>query len=359
MRVVFDNIIFFLQKSGGGTIYWSEIVKRANNDSSIDAIFSEPQSNHNNIFRARLSINVACFEKYPLSLLRISNFTLPINKKSIFHSSYYRISRSSKAINVITIHDFTSELFFNGIRKFIHAKRKENGIKHADGIICISNNTRSDLLKFYPGIDRKKIRVIYNGVGDSYFPIQKSQFIKNDYNNILNSKYVLYVGHRTSYKNFYMAAETVSLLDETFSLLIIGEKLSPREVENLDRTLRNRYTCLSKIDNETLNVFYNFAYCLIYPSTYEGFGIPILEAMKAGCPVVTSNKSSIPEVAGNSALIVSEINADNFAKAILKLQNQAFREQTIEAGFIQARRFSWDKCFSEIKQFYNELYNGL
>ncbi|MGZ3756557.1 MAG: glycosyltransferase family 4 protein [Mucilaginibacter sp.] len=358
MRVILDNIIFFLQRSGGGTVYWTEIIKRANNDEVLDAIFSEPTAKHNNVFRAGLPIKITYLEKFPLLLLRISNFTVPINEKAIFHSSYYRISKSPNAINIITIHDFTSELFFTGIRKFVHSKRKWNGIKNADGIICISNNTKADLLKFYPDINENKIRVIYNGVGDEYFPLSKSSFSYNDYAKELGDKYVLYIGHRTSYKNFYLAAKTVALLDESFSLLIVGEKLSNSEVEQLDEILKNRYTCLNNIDNKTLNVFYNFAFCLIYPSIYEGFGIPIVEAMKAGCPVVTSDKSSIPEVAGDAALIVNEITADNFAKAIMKLQDLSFRDKVIKRGVIQAKKFSWDKCFNEVKQFYKDIYKG-
>jgi glycosyltransferase involved in cell wall biosynthesis len=358
MKVIFDNIIFFLQKSGGGTIYWLEIIRRANQDDSIKAVFSEPVAKHENKFRSTLKIKVTLFERLPLLLLRILNFSLPINEKAIFHSSYYRISKSSKAINVITIHDFTSEFFFTGIRRFIHLNRKRNGIKHADGIICISKNTKSDLLKLYPYINENKIKVIYNGVGDEYFQLSKSSVSKEDYPEILNKKYILYIGHRTLYKNFFLAAETVSVLDDSFSLLIIGEKLTSLEVEKLDKVIKNRYVCLSGIDNKTLNIFYNFAFCLIYPSSYEGFGIPIVEAMKAGCPVVTTNNSSIPEVAGNAAIIVSEITVDNFASAIFNLCDESLRKKTIEMGLFQSNFFSWDNCFQEVKNFYLELYNN-
>jgi glycosyltransferase involved in cell wall biosynthesis len=358
MKVIFDNIIFFLQKSGGGTIYWLEIIKRASLDNSIEAVFSEPNAKLENKFRSALKIKVTLFERLPLLFLRILNFSLPINEKAIFHSSYYRISKSSKAINIITIHDFTSEFFFTGIRRFIHLNRKRNGIRNADGIICISNNTKSDLLKLYPHVDENKIKVIYNGVGDEYFQLSKSSFSKEDYPEILGKKYILYIGHRTLYKNFFLAAETVSALDDSYSLLIIGENLSNLEIKKLDKVIKNRYVCLSGIDNKTLNIFYNFAFCLIYPSSYEGFGIPIVEAMKAGCPVITTNNSSIPEVTGNAAIIVSEITVDNFVNAIFNLCDESLRNKIIEKGIFQSKKFSWDNCFQEVKNFYLELFNN-
>ena len=357
MKIIFDNIIFYLQKSGGGTIYWLELIKRASSDDSFKAIFSEPKAKLTNKFRLGLPISIGFYERLPLSLLRITNFKSHLKEKAIFHSSYYRVSNSKKAINVVTIHDFTPEYYFQGLRKFIHQKRKRNAIFHSHGIICISNNTKQDLLTLYPDVNEDKIRVIYNGVSDDYYPISKiSTFNHPLYAKEFNSKYILYVGHRTSYKNFYVAAEALSLLDDSFNFFIVGEGLSKKEIVELNKLLPNRFFCFSGIDNETLNLFYNFANCLIYPSSYEGFGIPILEAMKAGCPVVTTNKSSIPEVAGYASEIVSEIDPEVFKNSILRLNNKSYRNSLIQKGFEQASKFSWDKCYNEVKIFYNELY---
>jgi len=358
MRVVFDNIIFFLQRSGGGTIYWLELIKRATTDKSIQEYFSEPKLAINNKFRSELPIKVTFFERAPLLWLRISNFSKPLQDKFIFHSSYYRISKSKQAINVVTVHDFTSEYYLKGIRRLIHKMRKRNAISNAQGIICISHNTKIDLLKMYRNIDEKLIRVIYNGVSDDYFTISKTNDFTNfEYPNILKAKYILYVGHRTNYKNFFIAVETVARLDSSYKLLIIGESLSKSEVKIVDKILKNRYICLSGIDNKTLNIFYNFAYCLIYPSSYEGFGIPLLEAMRASCPVVTTNKSSIPEVVGDSAVMVSDISSTTFVDAILMLSDEKFRSELILRGLVQSSKFSWDKSYEEVKKYYVELFN--
>ena len=139
------------------------------------------------------------------------------------------------------------------------------------------------------------------------------------------------------------------------ALLTIAEK------EHLNARLGNsRFSQIGGIENSELNLLFNHAFCLLYPSLYEGFGIPILEAQKAGCPVVTTNKSSIPEIAGNGALIVNDITRDNIYESLNFLQNNlGERERIISEGFRNAKRFSWDKCYQQTKQLYIEAYEDL
>jgi mannosyltransferase len=103
-------------------------------------------------------------------------------------------------------------------------------------------------------------------------------------------------------------------------------------------------------------MLYNHAFCLLYPSSYEGFGIPLVEAMKCGCPVVTTNTSSIPEVLGGAGLMVDHIDEHAFVQKIKSLENTAFRGENIEKGYRQARRFSWDTCCQETLAFYGQTY---
>jgi glycosyltransferase involved in cell wall biosynthesis len=360
MNIIFDNIIFSLQKSGGGSVYWYEIISRfLNTDNNI--ICLEQNFENENFQSKELKLeHRKSVSKTPLFINRVLPILKCIKERTIVHSSYYRVSFSNKAINIITIHDFTPELYFRGISRLINFWRKKIAIMKADGIICISENTKKDLLYYHPKVNQNKIKVIYNGVGNSFFKINtdiKSELIDDEVRSVMNKKYVLYVGHRTNYKNFDVAVKTILNFTGDLHFVIVGEPLNSEESNFVNKYLQQKdYTVLSKKNTQTLNLLYNNAFCLLYPSSYEGFGIPVIEAMKTGCPVIATNKSSIPEVAGNAALLVEEINDLTFTEAICRLKNNDLREELIQRGFIQANKFSWDKSFEEVLNFYTTLY---
>jgi mannosyltransferase len=120
--------------------------------------------------------------------------------------------------------------------------------------------------------------------------------------------------------------------------------------------LPNRYKSFSHISNEELNKLYNQSICLLYLSEYEGFGIPVLEAMSAGCPVIALKKSSIPEVAGNAGILFSDFDKKSVQKTIESLRdNKKLRTEQIELGLKNVKKYSWDKCYKEVKNFYHEV----
>jgi len=364
MNIIFDNIIFSLQKSGGGSVYWYELVRRFSKTNNKIKYLEQNRKNKN-LFRKNLEItNSKRFNLFPLEIIRFLPVFKKLRKKTIFHSSYYRVLLSSKAINVTTIHDFTPEYFFLGISKRINNLQKNFAIRHSDGIICISENTKKDLLKFHPKAANKDIKVIYNGVSDSFFKIKNVKkliqaIVDTEVKGVLEKSYILYVGHRTNYKNFAIAVETMKEISNNYHFVIVGEPLNKIEKEYIYSFLSdNDFTVLSKKNNEVLNLLYNQAFCLLYPSSYEGFGIPILEAMKAGCPVVTTNKSSIPEVAGDAAIMIDNISALEFQHAIISLSNDDIRKGLIQKGYAQSAKFSWDKSFNEVMLFYKKLYEN-
>lgn len=363
MKIIFDNIIYSLQRSGGGSVYWTELIKRFNNTNE-EITFIDHEDLKDNIFRRDLKLNnIQKENKIPFLLRRYCPFTKKVEKPTIFHSSYYRVSKSPNAINVTSVHDFTTEYFRKGLPKWLHFFQKKYAIQNSAGIICISENTKKDLLKFHPKTDPKKIRVIYNGISEDFFRI-KQHFLLEDidekYKVFQDKKLLLFIGHRTNYKNFDKAVKAFSALkDNSYHFVIIGEKLSNTEEQLVKLNIsEDLYTVLSGINNTKLNYLYNKAFALIYPSSYEGFGIPLIEAMKTGLPVIAMHNSSIPEVAGNAGILINRLDPETINNAIKKLEKISYREEVIEKGLIQAEKFSWDKTFHDYHKFYQELYDA-
>lgn len=350
INVIYDNVVFNLQKSGGISVYWKELIERIQKDNSVRLRVLEYPGAENNIFRNDLRFDNNQLEILkPFPNMKISRYINPRvkdNKNTIFHSSYYRTVKGSNIKNIVTVHDFTYEKKMNSLVGKIHICQKKRALENADGIICISENTKKDMLELYPDLNKKKIRVIYNG------------FNSNDYSydkNVLIEDKVLFVGARKGYKNFDKAVAAVSETSN-ISLTIVGTPLEADEKALLDKILPNRYQSFSHVSNEELNKLYNQSICLLYLSEYEGFGIPVLEAMSAGCPVVALNKSSIPEVAGDAGILFSNFDKKSVQEAIESLRdNQEIRSKQIELGIINAKKYSWDKCYKEVLDFYHEV----
>ncbi len=360
MDIIFDNIIFSLQKAGGISVVWTELLKRVIKDPDVDARFIEVPND--NIFRKSLEISENLILEnppnfFPLILSRYLN--LNIKEAGIFHSSYYRTVSNPNVINITTVHDFTYEYFRGGIPKLIHSKQKGNAIQNSKKIICISESTKNDLLKFYPNCPDSKISVIYNGVNEEYTQLKnQKQSLLHELISFDSHGYILYVGDRiTPYKNFGLAIE--SALNLKLPLVLAGGgNYSKNEKQFLDSKLGpNNHILVAGISNYQLNILYNHAICLVYPSLYEGFGIPVIEAQKAGCPVICANSSSLPEVAGKGAYLINDITSEKIIERITHLKNRSEeREKLIVEGFMNAERFSWDKCYQQTKEVYKEAY---
>lgn len=347
MKIVYDNIIYALQKAGGISVYWSELSKRI---AQHDVDFYGYESD--NIFYNNQNIKQKQESFLPIKLVRYLSFQKRLPKGTIFHSSYYRIADQKDVANIVTVYDFTYEKYCSGLPRYVHSWQKKRAINKSDGIVCISHSTKQDLLQFYPNIKEDKIKVIYLGAYESFELIESPKDeLKKVFKELIDKQYVLYVGDRSNYKNFDIAVKTTQQIHNCILVIVGGGALRADEKE----LLQEEYFHYQGISTKVLNILYNNAFCLLYPSNYEGFGIPILEAMKAGCPVVSTNISSIPEVAGDAGLLVDKIEAEEFVKAILKLENKGFRDEIISKGFEQAKKFSWDKCFEETLEFYKEV----
>lgn len=353
LKVIYDNIIFNLQRSGGISVYWKELIERIKNEGSVDFEMIEYKNSQDNIFRRQINISddrIQFKSNFPtISILRYINLSKESNDNVIFHSSYYRTMKGKNVTNVVTVYDFTYEKKVKTITGKIHTYQKKKALEKADGIICISENTKKDMIELYPKLKTKNIKVIYNGYNSQNYYYLPEIMVENS---------VLFVGARKGYKNFNEAVEILSKLEDV-SLNIVGSQLDEEEITLLKHKLPNRYKVYTHISNEELNKLYNRSICLVYLSEYEGFGIPVLESMSAGCPVIALNKSSIPEVAGEAGMLFDRMDYRLIGDCIIKLRDdKKIREKQIELGLENSKKFSSDKCYGEVVNYYHELYKN-
>lgn len=340
-------------------MYWYELSKRWL-QSAANVYFIE-RAHANNIFRKEIIIPSELIipdRQLPLILSRYLPATFKSAERCIFHSSYYRTTNNKQALPVVTVHDFTYEKMRTGIKKNIHQVQKKAGLDKANGIICISENTKKDMLDLYPYLSQKKIAVIYNGVSESFFPITNKQALAADSSiaTLSGKKYVMFIGSREDYKNFSFAVRVLQELKEYSLVMVGGGQLCNEEKIFLQQSLGNNWQHFVGINTDTLNKLYNFAQFLLYPSAYEGFGIPVIEAERAGCPVIALHASSIPEVAGNRELLLHTTDVQECIEKIQCVQSN--RSAIVANGFANSRQYSWDTCFDKVKHFYEEVLNS-
>ncbi len=328
--IILDLIVTSLQRSGGISVYFDNICNFLSKSGEKYFVVGDYS-----------------FEQYPVArrnrFLERYRSARVNHTDGVFHSSYYRLPSRRGLKVVTTVHDFTYEKYVGGLARWVHSWQKNRAIRHSDIVICVSQNTARDLMRYCP-VEPGKVRVIYNGVSEKYFPITDG---------LEPSNIVLFVGGRRGYKNFRAAVTAVASLHELELHIVGGGPLNKHERQQLDRLMPNRYKWLGYLSDDDLNLAYNRAYALLYPSSYEGFGIPIIEAMRAGCPVIAVNSSSIPEVAGKAALLVDNPSVDMLISALRQINFQ--REQLRKDGFVQAAQFSWSRCFEETLAVYQEL----
>lgn len=339
--IIIDGIIFSLQKSGGISVYFYELLQRIiKHEESVKSIIYR----NDNIYTPLINLKENAQIRTHLSLERFRRVNVLGEVGDIFHSSYYRLPGGGYHGKIITtVHDFTEELYPRGVVSYIHHKQKRQAILNSDGIICISENTKKDMHKFIPESINIPTKVIYNGVGN---------FQCNDKIGTHES-YVIFVGARSGYKNFEMCVTALHKLEDINLVVVGGGPFSDLEKSLLNSNIPGRYKHVGFVSEAELNVLYQNALALVYPSYYEGFGIPLIEAMKSGCPVIASKSSSVKEIANDAAVLIESISSDKIQNSIVRLKDISYRFEKIKKGIDTARNFSWDKMASETLDFYN------
>ena len=271
---------------------------------------------------------------------------------------------------IVTIHgleyEFCPKAYSFWERLYMRCSIKKS-CQWAKTIIAVSNNTKKDLMKLY-NVPEEKIRVIYEGYSadaNFQFPISNFQSNPNFKNSnlkidskikIQNSKFLLFIGRLEERKNVVNIVNAFDVLKEQYKIpheLFLAGKPGFGYEKIKDR-IANVNCCkdvveLGYVAEEEKEELLKNAEVFIFPTLYEGFGLPILEAQSAGVPVVTSNNSSIPEVVSDSALLVDPNNAEEIADAVYKIiSDEHLKNDLIKKGRVNVQRFSWEKCAAEI-----------
>jgi glycosyltransferase involved in cell wall biosynthesis len=358
--VAYDHQIFSYQRFGGVSRYITELAARIPIVAPVDTWIVAP---------LHINATLAASPSRKLGIAKEFNFphaqaaravvnrslsylAMRAIRPSLVHWTYFNpgpLPRS--AVSVVTVYDMVHELFpdeFNP--RDSTRENKRLAVARAEHVICISHNTKADLIKLL-GVPGDKISVTHLGYSNVFK-------LAEDENVAENGNYVLYVGQRNRYKGFndaIRAFASSNRLKRDFTFVAFGG--APFQAAELDlfrslglgeRSVRHMVG-----NDEALARLYRSARLFVYPSKYEGFGIPPLEAMACGCPVACANNSSIPEVVGKAALLFDPDDLDAMRDSFeIGCLNDARRAELIQAGLQRSALFSWDQCARETASIY-------
>lgn len=362
MRILYDDQVFAMQAYGGISRYFTEIIWRMAEHEGHEVLAFEGWSEN----RYHLSQHRSAFAAYaglPRPSLRGATaicaklsglwFRAWVRNRpvDVYHPTYY--GRAALDVRtrarVVTVYDMIHELFPEHFDDPVTTPMKRAAVARADAIIAISEHTKRDLVRLF-GVAPERVTVIPLGSSLAAAPARPVP---------LPPRYVLFVGTRAIYKNFprTLAAFAKAQRDPDVALLCAGGPPFSRGEHSEIAALGLQGRVIHRsMDDAQLRFAYEHALCFLYPSLYEGFGIPPLEAMSLGCPTVVSNRASLPEVIGDAALSVDPENVTALAEAVSELLGSAqARGDYAQRGKARAARFSWDRCANETARLYASL----
>lgn len=356
MKVLFDHQIFSMQVIGGVSKYFAEMIHRLPSDIwEVSAWLSNNEYVKNyKLFKSSSFLPHLTFHGKNYLMRNIgkpySLYKIVQGKFDVFHQTHfetYCIKALGTKPMVTTYHDvnFLTEMCNNRTI----ARWQYKSLARADKVVAISQNTKRDMLHYFD-IDPNKIQVIYHGVDlPSYNTTEK----------VFSMPYILYVGARSKFKNFKRFAQAYALIAAKFPEIKVVCTYMPFTKEELEmfedlNIQKNMLHC--NADEETLYRLYRDALFFVFPSLYEGFGMPILEAMVNGCPIVISEASCFPEIAGDAALYFDPKDVDSIRYALERMIGDGdLRRFYAKKGLERVKRYSWVKCAQEHLELYKSL----
>lgn len=370
MRILLDPQTYNEQKFGGISRYYTELYLDLNAMEGITVncpiFFSDNlHLKEAGLFQGFLNTIVDSPVCPKFLRKKIVKKTKPLNIKNtveaikaqdfdVFIPTYYTpyfLEDLGEKPFVLTVYDMIHELF---PQYFTFDKttvgRKKLLMEKATRIIAISESTKNDIIKIYPHIDASKIDVVYLS-----HSIKSTEKVKLS----LPQKYILFVGNRTIYKNFIFFLKAVApVLKENPDLFVVcagGNKFNREEQDLISELGVSNQLIQRNFEDNELATYYSNAKCFVFASEYEGFGIPVLESMACGCPVVLANHSSFPEVAGEAGVYFELNNSEDLKNKVATLvEDENLRNEFARKGFDQVKKFSWQKTADECLKVYQK-----
>lgn len=365
MKILFDYQVFLSQPHGGVSRYFSELCGELARDPLLDVrIFAGCHVNTLLAKRASQSSFTVKGVRLPVRFgkppfYRLFSFLnqqwfrneLSRFRPDIYHATYYKwLAPEFGGVRVHSVYDMTSETHSECFpRGDPTSARKRKAVKGADGVICISNATRQALIDIVPAISRKVVAIPLG-----CFPMTESRAMR-----VPPDPYFLYVGAHWAYKNFKILLHALAgsgLLRRQYNIISFGADMTDDEMRLAsDLGIADRVRVV-KGGDEVLAGLYRHATAFVYPSLSEGFGIPLLEAMMAKCPVIASDTPALREVGGDAALYFPPMSASDLARLMEQVaSNDGRRAGLVEKGLSRAMVFSWQRTAEATKAFYWEL----
>ncbi|MDR0305569.1 MAG: glycosyltransferase family 4 protein [Chitinispirillales bacterium] len=365
MKIFYDNQVFIIQKIGGVSRYFCELIKHSTGlfNYSIGGIFSENIYAHEIGFHKSYPVKEDFEGKWDLQKqINVEDITTKLKDcYDVYHPTYYNpmfIDKVDKPI-VLTVYDMIHEFF----PQDLGILNKKTFIEKSTRIIAISECTKNDLLRFYPHINPDKVSVIY--LGTSWNTSIDLQSVSHF--NMLpashSSPYILFTGNREKYKNFtnFILGVAPLLLKYNLYLKCTGRSFTNAENDLLKQQKIFDRTSIQLVNDCELKELYTNALCFVFPSLYEGFGIPILEAFACGCPLVLSNTSCFPEIAADAGVYFDPNSIEDMRVKIDKvICSETLRKDLVSKGFERLKKFSWQKCTEQTAKVYESArYNKI
>jgi glycosyltransferase involved in cell wall biosynthesis len=283
----------------------------------------------------------------------------------LYHGTNFRLRGRGKKGNVVTIHDLAFKRYPQFLKKnfgnYLSFLKTKRDVRMADRVIAVSQHTAKDIVEFFK-IDSQRVKIIYHGV-ESHFrpdvPRESIGAVKKKYG-IATPDYILWVGTIEPRKNLQALIRMYGQLKNIHATcsLVLGGGLGWKyeNVLPLVQSLGEKVRITGYLPREDLIPLYAGAHLFVYPSLYEGFGMPLLEAMASGVPIVAARTSSIPEVIGDAGLLMDPSNRTEMEEAVMKgLLDSSLRDSLKEKGIQRAKKFTWERAAMETLKVYQEV----